>query len=256
MTANLTRFDKNKGNVILDLDATCICSEKISDLNLEDTDVINKIKKFKSHDMDNYYIVFERPHLQQFLNFLFRNYNVSIWTAASKSYAIFIVQKIILANKKNRKLQNLLFDYHCDWSFKKGRGTKDLKMLKNLFKLNFDINNTIIIDDYDEVADTNQEKCFHIKAFNFSDENSFNDKELLKLKDSLSSMDLVRKYRKKFDTTSINDNKNEKYEEGIEIEVEKPDKILIDNNISNIQNKHSKLPKTVTTYNDINEKFE
>ena len=58
---------------------------------------------------------------------------------------------------KNRKLQNLLFDYHCDWSFKKGRGTKDLKMLKNIIKLNFDINNTIIIDDYDEVADTNQE---------------------------------------------------------------------------------------------------
>ena len=94
MTANLTRFDKNKGNVILDLDATCICSEKISDLNLEDTDVINKIKKFKSHNMDDFYIVFERPHLQQFLNFLFRNYNVSVWTAASKSYAIFIVQKI------------------------------------------------------------------------------------------------------------------------------------------------------------------
>ena len=42
---------------------------------------------------DGHYKVFERPGLQEFLDYLFANFNVSVWTAASKSYALFIIDK-------------------------------------------------------------------------------------------------------------------------------------------------------------------
>jgi hypothetical protein len=64
--------------------------------------------------MENYYIIFERPGLQQFLTFLFKNFNVSIWTAASKDYALFIIDKIIIAGNKNRKIDNNSDKCNCN----------------------------------------------------------------------------------------------------------------------------------------------
>jgi hypothetical protein len=67
-----------------------------------------KMSKFKweqMYDDDNIplYKIFERPHLQKFLNWLFENFTVSVWTAASKTYALFIIEKFILANYPKRK---------------------------------------------------------------------------------------------------------------------------------------------------------
>ena len=67
---------------------------------------------------ENYYIIFERPGLQQFLTFLFKYFNVSIWTAASKDYALFIIDKIIIAGNKDRKIDYVFFSYHCGISKK------------------------------------------------------------------------------------------------------------------------------------------
>ena len=63
-----------KINVILDLDSTLICAEPIESLPKGD------FSEFKVYNMDDYYKVFERPYLQEFLDFLFANFNVSIWT--------------------------------------------------------------------------------------------------------------------------------------------------------------------------------
>jgi hypothetical protein len=171
-----------KFNIILDLDQTLISAEADEEYDFEKYK--DKAKKFDFQDMDGYYLVFERPHLQKFLDFLFKNFNVSVWTAASKDYALFIIENIILAGKKNRTLDYIFFSYHCNKSKKLKKGTKDLSMFWDIYKLkNYNKNNTFILDDYDEVFNTQPDNCIPIKAFEFTKEGSENDevlKELMK----------------------------------------------------------------------------
>ena len=82
----------NKPNIILDLDQTLISAEVSEEHNFKKYEMKSKLFDYK--DMDGYYIVYERPGLQKFLDYLFENFNVSIWTAASKDYALFIIEKI------------------------------------------------------------------------------------------------------------------------------------------------------------------
>ena len=77
----------------------------------------------------------ERPHLQEFLDYLFENYNVSIWTAASKDYALYIINYVIL-KEPERKLNFVFFSHHCDIAKKlKKKSPKDLEMLEKEFNL-------------------------------------------------------------------------------------------------------------------------
>lgn len=175
-----------KMNVVLDLDQTLISAE---DWDTQDFKKHKeKAKKFTFHDMDGYYIVFERPHLQSFLDYLFANFNVSVWTAASKDYALFIIDKIILA-KPGRHLDWVFFSYHCDISKSKKGGTKDLGMFWDEYKLiGYNSDNTVIIDDYEEVYETQPNNCIIASPFEFDKDDSENDKYLQDLQKSLSSM--------------------------------------------------------------------
>ena len=100
-------------NIILDLDNTIISAEETDKFNFKKNK--NKTLKFSFHNMDDYYIIFERPNIQVFLDFIFKNFNVSIWTAATKDYALFIIENVILKNriknieKKNIKIVNSAF---------------------------------------------------------------------------------------------------------------------------------------------------
>ena len=132
--------------------------------------------------MDGYYLVFERPGLQPFLTYLFDNFNVSIWTAASKDYALFVIYKIILSGNSNRKIDFIFFTYHCDISEDKKKASKSLNVLWDIFKLeNFSKNNTLILDDYDEVYETQKSNCIMALPFEFKKEGSENDKFLIYL---------------------------------------------------------------------------
>lgn len=129
--------------------------------------------------MEGVYKVFERPGLQEFLDFLFENFNVSVWTAASKSYALFIIDEFILKDHPERQMDYVLFSYHC----KKSRRIKDtqkaLDILKNDFELlNFDMDRTYIIDDHPEVYSAQPDNCIQVKAFEFTERKSFEDREL------------------------------------------------------------------------------
>jgi TFIIF-interacting CTD phosphatase-like protein len=140
--------------------------------------------------MDGYYIVFERPGLQPFLDWLFKNYNVSVWTAASKDYALFIVDKILLGGHPERKLDWIFFSYHCDISKKLKNGTKDLSTIWDLYKIvGFDQNNTVIIDDYDEVYKTQPNNCIIAQPFEFNDDKSDKDDYLLRLQSTMPKME-------------------------------------------------------------------
>ena len=175
---------QHKKNIILDLDQTIISAEATEEYNFEKNK--DKAKNFKYHNMDSYYIVFERPGLQKFLNFLFSNFNVSVWTAASKDYALLIIEKIILANKKNRKLDWVFFSYHCDISKRLKSGTKDLQVIWEDFDIpGYSKDNSVILDDYDEVFKTQKNNCIIAHPFEFTDKNSENDNFLEKLQPEL-----------------------------------------------------------------------
>jgi TFIIF-interacting CTD phosphatase-like protein len=166
----------NRINILLDLDNTLISSIA----KHEETSILKpRMKKFRWENMEGYYKVFERPGLQNFLDFLFQNFNVSIWTAASKSYALFIIDEFILKGHPERQLDYVLFSYHCKKS-KQLRGTqKALDILKDEFKLlDYNMDKTYIIDDHDEVHSSQPHNCIHIKAFEFTDRKSYEDAEL------------------------------------------------------------------------------
>jgi TFIIF-interacting CTD phosphatase-like protein len=142
--------------------------------------------------MDGYYIVFERPGLQRFLDWLFREYRVSVWTAASKDYALFVVDKIILKNTPDRKLDFIFFSYHCDISNAKKAGTKDLTTLGDIFKLpGYTLKNTVILDDYDEVHNTQPGNCIVALPFEYTSDDSHQDGFLNALQPHLASLQQI-----------------------------------------------------------------
>ena len=197
----------NKLNVLLDIDATLISAEPAEEYDFNKNR--KKSRKFTSHDMDGYYIVFERPGLQEFLEWLFGKFNVSVWTAASKDYALFIIDKIILAGKENRKLDYIFFSYHCDISSLLKSGTKDLTTLWDIWKLpGYHEKNTLILDDYDEVQNTQPGNCIVALPFTFFKKGSSKDKFLPSVKIHLEEIneklekgenlqDLVKEVNKK-----------------------------------------------------------
>jgi hypothetical protein len=120
---------------------------------------------------------------------------VSIWTAASQSYALFIIDKIILANKPDRKLDYILFSYHCEVSERNTSNTKDLCMFYNHLPEKYNKRNTFIVDDYDEVYDTQPENCIIAPPFKFKHKES--DKDTF-LKDIVPLMKEYMKDEKEF----------------------------------------------------------
>lgn len=178
--------EKIKPNIILDLDQTLISAEASEKFDFKKYK--KKMELFNYKDMDGYYLVFERPHLQKFLDKLFKEFNVSVWTAATKDYALFIINKFILT-KPERKLEWIFFSYHCKLSRKLTDNTKSLKILWEEYGLpNYNKNNTVILDDYDEVFNTQKNNCIIAIPFEFTKSSSEHDDFLEKLTDKLEML--------------------------------------------------------------------
>lgn len=166
--------------MVLDLDETLIS-----------TAYVNKIKydlhKHKPHHFFENYIIFERPYLDEFMEFAFKNFNVMVWTAAEKSYAEFIVNNCLL-KKSNRKLHNLLSRDDCDISLEHNNILKDLSLLEKQFNMKkYNMKNTFIIDDNPDVYQKQRFNCIKAKPYKY---NALNDDFLLTLKTNLSKMHL------------------------------------------------------------------
>lgn len=171
-----------KFNIILDLDQTIISAEGQEEL--KNDKIRKRITKFPQttrHDMDNLYLVFERPHLQKFLDFLFKNFNVSVWTAASKSYALFIIKHIIMT-KPDRQLQYIFYEDHCKISNNQTKKLKNLALLWEKYQIpNMNCDNTFIFDDNDEVFNSQIGNCLRAKPFFFKTLNSENEDFLVQV---------------------------------------------------------------------------
>jgi len=164
--------------IILDLDSTVISSLRHSE---------PQPTGLKGYDMAGEYIVYERPGLQPFLDFLFSRYKVAVWTAATKDYALFIVKEILLQGKPERKMEFVLHSYHGGLSEKISECPKDLNLVYQTFP-EFTPKNTIIIDDFEDVYSPQLCNSYPIPPFEADNPNAPDDRELEKLQRKMVGM--------------------------------------------------------------------
>lgn len=181
---------EKKYNVILDLDETLVSSHGVSNFPFGEKEIKNKILNYTFHNMESYYIIFERPHLQEFLNFLFKNFNVSVWSAGSKDYVSFIVNNVILKSDPQRTMEYLLWNYHCKDSMKKYNTKKNLNILWDHYNIeNFNKKNTILIDDILENCQHQKKNTINVPVFDIlsSNKDSYLKELTKKLKNILQN---------------------------------------------------------------------
>jgi TFIIF-interacting CTD phosphatase-like protein len=157
---------EQKLNIILDLDNTLLCAVPLDEVKAYPSiyDYLNR--NLKWIDMGSFYRIYLRPHLDDFLDFLFDNYNVSVFTAAERDYAQFVVDKIIKPQYSHRRLDFVFYRYHNMISLQVYNSMKDLRMLWDIYHMYYFYPwNTIIIDDFDLVKKSNPNNCLQIKKF-------------------------------------------------------------------------------------------
>jgi hypothetical protein len=166
-------------NVILDLDNTIINTLPIEKATPFMNEFWYSPYKHNSFLSD---VIMARPGLDDFLDWLFKNCKVSVFTHADKEYAMYIVNTFILQGKKNRKLDMIYYRYHVEMALDIFKGYKDLRLLWDEFKV-FDVypSNTVIIDDNPMVKKSNPYNTIQIYPFEASSE-SVNDNHLSKVK--------------------------------------------------------------------------
>jgi TFIIF-interacting CTD phosphatase-like protein len=177
---------------VLDLDNTLISSLSQTEYDARKIDESVKFTRI----CDGLYYTLSRPHLNEFLKYLFEHFHVSVWTASSKDYALEIIEKFIIRNQKNRKLKLFLYDKHCKESIEtiNSATPKDLRYLYKLHK-DFHPNNTLILDDLKQVCKHNPNNIIEAEYFDSSKSNALSDtflqqllKEIQKLYHGLSKL--------------------------------------------------------------------
>jgi RNA polymerase II subunit A small phosphatase-like protein len=136
-----------------------------------------------------------RPHLQEFLRFAFKNFDVAVWTAAGKEYAEFILNEMEL---DTTKLQFFYTEKNCTpkYDYGEGWGMGHYVYKKNITKLSkmpegYDMNKVLMVDDKPEHIDS-YGNVIKIPPF-YGDTN---DTYLLKLKEYLKEIKDEPNYRK------------------------------------------------------------
>jgi NLI interacting factor-like phosphatase len=153
------------GHIILDLDNTIISAIPYSALTEK-----HRHLPYQYHAFENDFVIFERPGVQRFLDFLFSNFIVSVWSAGSRDYVNFVVKSVITRDGQRqvpRSLYLVLNADHCEISRVAINPStpKDLKFLWNNNQLSFSPENTLIIDDLPAVYSAQPSNCIAIPAF-------------------------------------------------------------------------------------------
>jgi TFIIF-interacting CTD phosphatase-like protein len=184
--------DNDKPVIILDLDQTLISAEELGRKGVKkyQKKYPDKMKKFKHIQMEKDFLVFERPYLQDFLSYIFDNFRVSIWTAASQLYATFIIENLILKDHPERKIDWIFFSYHCNISKEYNNGSKVIKTISEVFNIpGYDnADKCVIFDDYHEVKESQPDNCILAEPFEFRDKDSESDVFLQKVTKELQDM--------------------------------------------------------------------
>jgi TFIIF-interacting CTD phosphatase-like protein len=182
-------------NIFLDLDQTCISAHETNIFNPKDYEKTMSITPYGQ--FENYYYIFERPYLQAFLTYIFEHFTVSVYTAASKDYGLYIINNMLKKNHPDRHIKYFFHSYHCDICKRVKNSSKDLSILWNVYNLEgLDETNTFIVDDYDEVYNTQQYNCIVAPPYTFTDSDSCDDTFFLRLLKYLKSTRFTNEYTK------------------------------------------------------------
>ena len=185
------RSTKKKNLIVLDLDASMIHSLSPREMKQMPPSRVAHFSRTKTYD----YTIFHRPHLQEFLDYIFDRFYVGVWSAGDTDYVEEIVKYIILS-KPGRKLEFVLSAPDCDRSEKLYNNLKDLRMIwENAGHTRFNIDRVLIIDDYNHVVKPQRCNTIHIPAFNVLKRGSEKDDTLLKVKQHLKKYTRSRSMR-------------------------------------------------------------
>lgn len=172
------KMDPAKKIIIFDLDETCVHSlepdeydetkiktalEKYEKENAND-EILYKM--YEEEDLKNkkakpiFYVV-KRKGIKKFIEALSTKYRICVWTAATRDYAIFIMDKIFPVLP-----EWFFWSYHCKISSKKSNdNTKNLKLLKKWGVVKSMDEVVCILDDNKKVYTNNKTKCVLVDEF-------------------------------------------------------------------------------------------
>lgn len=145
-------------NVILDLDETLI---RTLGTTAKYSKKMDKLSDFHFVIQGQFFWVKKRPGLQLFLDFLFKYFQVGIWTAAQADYATQVSQNILTHQQVNK----IRFIYSRNFCHRDQGGFT--KPLAKIFKIypDFDQNNTLMIDNTARVMKYNPYNGIYIPDF-------------------------------------------------------------------------------------------
>ena len=159
---------KPRLQLFLDLDETLLHAVTVDEYNHSRA----AYQKYRHHRMpDSDYWILERPGVQRFLDLVATVFDVSVWTAASQSYAAFIMEHVLQADTTEqghtrRRLRFGFCSYHCDLAREMcGSGTmKDLRFVAKVVS-DCSRDRTVILDDHPGVFATQPHNCVQIRPF-------------------------------------------------------------------------------------------
>jgi len=157
-----------KLNIILDIDETLVyfINKRYFPHSWDLLTPTEKAKYQVKANGSGVFIV--RPHLDTFLRFLFKTFNVSLWTLSDKEYADGIAKMFVVKNTKRKLVHVLNADEHGDLASDLHGNNKDLNMLWYHAGITcFSECNTILIDDHphNSLNPSNRKNAITINPF-------------------------------------------------------------------------------------------
>lgn len=145
--------------LILDLDETLIYAAE------------EKLERESDFKVGQYF-VYRRPFLESFLDFCFEQFEVAVWTTATKAYAEEILKTIL---KENQKLQFLWTRERCTQVFdEEAREHFFVKRMSKLRRRGLRLESVIVVDDSPNVWKCSYGNLVRVDKF----EGDLNDNEL------------------------------------------------------------------------------
>ena len=186
-TPNIPNNKRYPFNIVLDLDNTLVCAVPFSQLHLLPSDLSLIYHDFIVDEINNNNNtrIFARPHLHKMLLSVSKFANISVWTAAGKEYADFVVSRFF---PSSIPIEFLFHSEQVEDAVRTYFRFKPLEYIYSFYPTTYSQNNTIIVDDLTDVASANPNNSIQIKAFKILTDmlHTFNktvltDNELLEL---------------------------------------------------------------------------
>lgn len=173
-------------HVILDIDQTMIDSMSLWEYNR------NKNNLRKPDYSFNDVVVWERPHLKQFLNYLNKNIRyISIWTNGTEPWLNLVVNNIISKYIPKKRLFLLMsIDYSTPYNINNTQiFVKQVPpILKRNSQYNVSLKNTVLIDDNYYNCSYNKYNSIPVKKFFAMEEKNRKNNELLCVIDIINTL--------------------------------------------------------------------